>query len=232
MAFNTWVKEPSESLSSELTGFTIISASSNPLPSLPLPISPPYANTKHGRTHQECAIPIRNTSIRSRPLFRTPKQLTANRAPKHSAQPPGEKDKCIHSSILADAEDLGDEGREQRIVSTGRDTVEHDESQPEGEGGRRGGCQDAREPEGKDAGCGEEERQDERVLPAEAVASVARQDATHGVDGVACGKEIGAFGGGEAEADRVRGNEGEGQLGPSRLQGLVSVIADTVIPGK
>lgn len=149
-----------------------ISVSSNPLPSLPLSMSPPYPNTTHRRAHQECPIPIRNTNIRSTSLLRTPEQLPSNRTPKNSAQTPYEKYKRIHSSVLPDAEDLGDERRKQRIVPAGRETVEHDESQPERERGR-GGCEDAGEPEGEDAGCGEEERQDKRVLLTEAVAGVA-----------------------------------------------------------
>jgi len=182
-------------------------------------MSPPYPNTTHRRAHQECSIPIRNTSIRSTSLLRTPKQLPSNRTPKNSAQAPHEKDKRIHSSILPDAKDLGDERRKQRIVPAGRETVERDESQPERERGR-GGYEDAGEPEGEDAGCGEEERQDKRVLPTEAVAGVAGQDARHGVDGVAGGEKVATFGGGEAEDYGVGGNEGEGELGAGRLEGV------------
>lgn len=105
-------------------------------------MSPPYPNTTHRRPHQECTIPIRNTSIRSTSLLRAPEQLPSNRTPKHSAQAPYKKYKRIHSSILPDAEDLGDERRKQRIVPAGRETVEHDESQPERERGR-GSCEDA-----------------------------------------------------------------------------------------
>ena len=86
--------------------------------------------------------------------------------------------------------------------------------------GRGGCCEDAGEPEGEDAGCGEEERQDERVLPTEPVAGVASQDARHGVDGVGGCEKVAAFGGGEAENYGVGGNEGEGELGAGRLEGL------------
>ena len=182
-------------------------------------MSPPYTYTTHRRAHQECPIPIRNISIRSTSLLRTPEQLPSNRTPKNSAQPPYEKYKRIHSSILPDAEDLGDERRKQRIVPAGRETVEHDESQPEREGGR-GARQDAGEPEGEDAGCGKEERQNKRVLPTETVAGVAGQDARHGVDGVAGGEKVAPFGGGEAEDYGVGGYEGEGELGAGRLEGV------------
>ena len=73
----------------------------------------------------------------------------------------------------------------------------------------RGGCEDAGEPEGEDAGCGEEERQDKRVLPTKSVAGVARQDARHGVNGVGGREKVAAFGGGEAKNYGVGGNEGE-----------------------
>ncbi len=182
-------------------------------------MSPPYPNTTRRRTHQECPIPIRNTSIRSTSLLRTPEQLPSNRTPKNSAQAPYEKYKRIHSSVLPDAEDLGDERRKQRIIPAGRETVEHDESQPERVRGR-GGCEDAREPEGEDAGCGEEERQDKRVLPTEPVAGVAGQDARHGVDGVGGREKVATFGGGEPKNYGVGGNEGEGELGAGRLEGL------------
>ena len=127
---------------------------------------------------------------------------------------------------MPDAKDLGDERREQRIVPAGREAVERDKSQPEREGGRRGVCKDAGDPEGEDAGRGEEERQDKRVLPAEAVAGVARQDARHGVDGVAGGEEVGAFGGSEADDYGVGGNEGEGELGASRLEGVSGSVTE------
>ena len=90
-----------------------------------------------------------------------------------------------------------DERRKQRIVPAGRETVEHDESQPERVRGR-GGCEDAGEPEGEDAECGEEERQEKRVLPTKPVAGVARQDARHGVDGVGGREKVATFGGGKA----------------------------------
>lgn len=168
--------EFAESYISRFAHLRAISVSSNPLPSLPLSISPPYPNTTRRRAHQECSIPIRNTGVRLTSLLRTPEQLPSNRTPKNSAQSPYEKYKRIHSGILPDAKHLGDERRKQRIVPAGRETVEHDESQPEREGGRCG-YEDAGEPEGEDAGCGEEERQDKRVLPTEAVAGVASQDA-------------------------------------------------------
>ena len=147
-------------------------------------MSPPYPNTTQRCARQECPIPIRNSNIRSTSLLRTPKQLPSNRTPENSTQSPNEKYKSIHSCILPDAKDFRDERRKQRIVPAGRKTVEDDESQPERVGGRGGCCEDAGEPEGEDAGCGEEERQDERVLPTEPVAGVASQDARHGVDGV------------------------------------------------
>lgn len=200
-----------------------ISHSSNPLPPLALSICPPYPNTTHCRAHQECPIPIRDTSIRSCALVRAPKQLPTNRTPKHSPQTPYEEDKRIHSSILPDAEDLGDECWEQRIEPAARETVEHDESHPERDGGRSG-YQDTGEPEGKDAGCGEEERQDKRVLPAEAVAGVAGQDARHGVNGVGSSEEVGALRGGAAKDYGIGGNEGEGKLGASRLEGVVGSV--------
>lgn len=85
----------------------------------------------------------------------------------------------------------------------------------------RGGCgEDAREPEGENAGCGEEERQDERVLPTEPIASVARQDARHGVDSVGGCEKVATFGGGEAKNYGVGGNEREGELGAGRLEGV------------
>ena len=180
-------------------------------------MSPPYPNTTHRRARQESPIPICNESIRSTSLLRIPEQLPSNRTPKNSAQAPYEKYKRIHSSKLPDAEELGDERRKQRIVPAGRKTVEHDESQPEREGGR-GGCEDTGQPEGEDAGCGEEERQDKRVLPTEAVAGVTGKDATHGVDGVASGEKIATFGGGVAEDYGVGGNEGEGELCAGRLE--------------
>ncbi len=176
-------------------------------------MSPPYPNTTHRRAHQECPIQIRNTSIRSTPLFLTPEQLSSNRTPKNSAQAPDEKYPRIHSSILPDSKDLGDERRKQRVVPTGGEIVDHDESQPEREGGRGG----AGEPEREDAGCGEEERQEERVLSTEAVAGVADQDARDGVDGVAGGEEVATFGGGEPEDYCVGGDKGEGELGAGRL---------------
>ena len=84
----------------------------------------------------------------------------------------------------------------------------------------RGGCEDAGEPEGEDAGCGEEERQDKRILPTKPVAGVTGQDARHGIDGVAGGEKVATFGGREAENYSVGGNEGEGELGAGRLVGL------------
>ncbi|KAL9613215.1 MAG: hypothetical protein Q9167_002231 [Letrouitia subvulpina] len=167
-------------------------------------MSPPYPNTTHRRAHQECPVPICNTSIRPTSLLRTPEQLSSNRTPKNSAQPPYEKYKRIHSSILPDAEDLGDERRKQRI--------------PEREGGL-GGCENAGEPKGEDAGCGEKERQNKRVLPTQAVAGIAGQDARHSVDGVAGSEKVATFRGGETEDYGVGGNEGEGELGASRLEG-------------
>ena len=181
-------------------------------------MSPPYPNTTHCRAHQECPIPICNTSICSTSLLRTPEQLSSNRTPKNSAQAPYEKYERIHSSILPDTKDLGDERRKQRIVPAGRETVEHDESQPERVRGG-GGCEDAREPEGEDTGCGEEERHDKRILPTESVAGIAGQDARHGVDGVGGRKKVATFGGGEANNYGVGGNEGEGELGAGRLEG-------------
>ena len=121
---------------------------------------------------------------------------------------------------MPDAKDLRDERRKQRIVPAGRKTVEHDESQPERVRGRGGCCEDAGEPEGEDAGCGEEKRQDERVLPTEPVAGVARQDACHGVDGVGGREKVATFGRGEAKDYGVGGNEGEGELGAGGLEGL------------
>lgn len=174
---------------------------------------PPYPNTTHRRAHQKRPIQIRNTSIRSTSLLRTPKQLSSYRTPKNSTQAPDEKYRRIHGSILPDAEDLGDERRKQRVVPASGEIVDNDESQPERERGRGG----AGEPEGEDAGCGEEERQDERVLSTEAVAGVTHQDARDGVDGVAGGEEVATFGGGEAEDYGVGGDKGEGELGTSRL---------------
>ncbi|KAL9041953.1 MAG: hypothetical protein Q9214_003936 [Letrouitia sp. 1 TL-2023] len=175
-------------------------------------MSPPYPNTTNRCAHQECPVPIRNTDIRPTSLLRTPEQLSSNRTSKNSAQPPYEKNECIHSSILPNAEDLGDERRKQRIVPTGRET------------GGRGGYENAGEPEGEDAGCSEEERKDKRVLPTEAVTGVAGQDARHGIDGVAGGEKIAAFGDGETEDYGVRRNEGQGELGTGRLEGFTGQL--------
>ena len=87
--------------------------------------------------------------------------------------------------------------------------------------GRGGCCEDAREPEGEDAGSGEEERQDKRVLPTEPVTGVTGQDASHGVDGVGGREKVATFGGAEAKNYGVGGNEREGELGAGRLEGLM-----------
>lgn len=152
--------------------------------------------------------------------------MPTNRTPKNSPQAPDEKDKGIHSSILPDAEDFGDERREQRVVPAGGKTVEHDESQPEREGGRSGG-EDAGEPEGENAACGKQERQDKRVLPAETVTGVAGQDARDSVDGVTGGEEVATSGGGEAEDYGVGRNKGEGELSAGRLEGVQGSITDS-----
>ena len=84
----------------------------------------------------------------------------------------------------------------------------------------RGGCEDAGEPKGEDAGCGEEERQEKRVLPTKPVAGVTGQDARHGVDGVGGREKVAILGGREAKNCGVGGNEGERELGAGRLEGL------------
>lgn len=181
----------------------IRSASSNPLPPLPLPIRPSYPNTAHGRTHKQRAVPINDAGVR----LRIPEQLAADGAPEHGAEAPDEEDEGVDGGVLADAEDLGDEGGEEPVVAAGGDAVEHDEGEPQRERRRGRGRQDARQPEGEDAGRGHEEREDQRVLPPEPVARVARQHPRHGVDGVARGEEVGALGGGEAEDYGVGGDE-------------------------
>ena len=133
-----------------------ISISSNPFPTSPLSIRPPHPETKHCRTHQECPVPVRNISIRPRPLFRTPKQLSADGTAKNGSQSPYEKYGCIHSSVLTNAEDFGNEGWKERIVSTSEYVIEHDESQPERDR-VRGGYEDTCEPKGEDTGGGQEQ---------------------------------------------------------------------------
>lgn len=179
------------------------SASSNPLPPLPLPISPPHPDTAHRSAHQERSVPVRDTSVRARAHIRAPEQLAADGTAEHGAEAPDEEDEGVDGGVLADAEDLGDEGREQRVVAAGGAAVEHDEGQPQRERRRGRERHHARQPEGEDAGRGQQQRQHQRVLPAQAVARVARQHARHGVDGVARGEVVGAVGSGEAEDDRV-----------------------------
>ncbi len=109
--------------------------SSNPLPPLPPPIRPPYPNTTRRRAHQQRPIPIRNPRIRSTPLLHPPQQPAPNRAPKNRAQAPHKQDKRIHTRILPDTKNLGDERGEERVVTPRGEAVEHDEGEPEREGG-------------------------------------------------------------------------------------------------
>ena len=57
-------------------------------------------------------------------------------------------------------------------------------------------------------------------MPTEPVAGVAGQDTRHGIDGVGGCEKVATFGGGEAKNYGVGGNEGEGELGAGRLEGL------------
>jgi hypothetical protein len=119
---------------------------------------------------------------------------------------------------LSDSKDLGNQRREKGVITTSRKAVEDDEGEPEGAGTTTVSGKDTGEPECENTGSSKEQREDEGVLPSEFITGVARRDARHGVDGVACGKEIGTRRGAETEDDGIGRNEGERQLGTCCLE--------------
>lgn len=178
--------------------------SSPPLPPLFLNgIKVPNSHDTQRRPKQQRPIKENHTPIIPQHTF--PQNCPTDRTPKQRAHAPHEIDEPVDTGISTHAEHLGDRGREESIIATGKDAVEDDEQQPE----RAVSVHGAAEPQAAHRRRAADDGEDERVLPPDAVACPAGQDAAGGVDAVVDGQQDGAEAGAVAQDGTEFGQEGQ-----------------------